>query len=68
MRKVSLTDEQLAIVLDALIARLEMGRFELNELHRHFKGVANDAVVYTERRVKDLEATITALEEQLTRN
>ena len=66
MRKVSLTDAQLAIVLDALIARLEMGRFELNELHHHFNGVANDAVIYTERRVRDLEDTITALKEQLT--
>ena len=66
MRKVSLTDAQLAIVLDALIARLEMGRFELNELRRHFKGIANDAIIYTERRVIDLETTLATLKEQLT--
>lgn len=43
-----------------------MGRFELNELRRHFKGIANDAIIYTERRVIDLETTFATLKEQLT--
>lgn len=63
-RTITLTDEQLAIVLEALTVRLQMGRFELDELRRHFQGVANDAVIYTEQRVRELSETLDALKKQ----
>lgn len=63
-RTIALTEQQLRVIVDALSARLAMGRFELDELNRHFGGVAVDAVVSTQARVDELAGVL----EYLTRS
>lgn len=58
---IALTDQQLEVILEAVQARLAMGRFELDELNRHFGGVAVDAVVSTQLRVDELVSVLNVL-------
>lgn len=55
---ITLTEQQFAVIIDALSARLAMGRFELDELNRHFGGVAVDAVVFTQARVDEMASVL----------
>ena len=58
---ITLTDRQLDVVLEAIQTRLAMGRFELDELRRHFGSVAVDAVVSTQLRVDELVSVLNVL-------
>ena len=58
---ITLTDQQLEIILEAIQTRIAMGRFELDELRRHFGGVAVDAVVSTQARVDELVSVLDVL-------
>lgn len=58
---ITLTDQQLEVILEAVQTRLAMGRFELEELNRHFGGVAVDAVVSTRLRVDELANVLNVL-------
>lgn len=58
---ITLTDRQLEVILEAVQTRLAMGRFELDELRRHFGGVAVDAVVSTQLRVDELVSVLNVL-------
>lgn len=58
---ITLTDRQLDVILEAVQTRLAMGRFELDELRRHFGGVSVDAVVSTQLRVDELVSVLNVL-------
>lgn len=58
---IALTDRQLDVILEAVQTRLAMGRFELDELNRHFGGVAVDAVASTQLRVDELVNVLNVL-------
>ena len=60
---ITLTGEQLEVILEAIQSRIAMGGFELNELGRIYGGVAVDAIVSTRLRVDKLVGVLDVLTE-----
>lgn len=60
-KTITVTQQQFDVIVEAISVRLAMGRFELEELNRHFGGVAVDAVVSTQARVDELASVLDVL-------
>lgn len=60
-KTITVNQQQFDVIVDAISVRLAMGRFELEELNRHFGGVAVDAVVSTQAMVDELAGVLDVL-------
>lgn len=58
IKTITVNQQQFDVIVEAISVRLAMGRFELDELNRHFGGVAVDAVVSTRARVDELASVL----------